>query len=181
MSEPQGVIRANISVPRELKARMEAADKGVNWSSVACSAFQVKLLELDSQKETKNMDEVIARLKAAGELEDREEYQAGRAAGEEWAGKQATPRQLRRLTKGMDDPGYGISGMLEVYVNGMNHGIQHGLCHAISGKEPGCGDAKMFWEVILGDDCAGQIDDLAFAQGFVEGALELWKKVGDQV
>src|SRR5262249_27023394 len=99
MGEPKGVVRTNISLPRELKARMDAAPSSVNWSAVAAQAFEAKLLELESQKEVKSMDDVIARLKAAAELEANEDYQAGFKAGQQWAKEQATPKELRRLAE----------------------------------------------------------------------------------
>src|SRR5260370_41740506 len=97
MGDSQGVIRVNISVPRELKARMDAAPAKANWSAVACRAFEDKLLELESTKEVTTMDEVIARLKAADEMEAKEQYQEGLEAGRGWEKEIASPRQVRRL------------------------------------------------------------------------------------
>jgi hypothetical protein len=102
MSE-SGVIRTNISLPRELKARMDRV-QGVNWSAVASEAFERKLLELASKREVKGMNDVIARLKAAAELEANEDYQDGHQRGEKWATEKATPRQLRRLQALAADP-----------------------------------------------------------------------------
>ena len=57
-----------ISVPRDLKARMDKVSASVNWSQVAAQAFEAKLLELESKKEVSGMDDVIARLRAAAEI-----------------------------------------------------------------------------------------------------------------
>src|SRR5262249_33698927 len=97
MADAQGVIRTNISVPRDLKARMDAVAERINWSAIATEAFRAKLLELESKQEVDKMDEVIARLRAADELDCREDYRAGRDAGETWARKAARPKQLRSL------------------------------------------------------------------------------------
>ena len=70
---------------------------GVNWSAVASDAFETKLLELASKREVKGMDDTIARLKAAAQLEANQDYQQGHQMGEQWAMEKATPRQLRRL------------------------------------------------------------------------------------
>ncbi len=48
MDEQQGATRTNISLPRELKARMDQVKEPVNWSAVAGKAFEAKLLELES-------------------------------------------------------------------------------------------------------------------------------------
>jgi hypothetical protein len=98
-----GVVRSNISVPRELKARMDRV-KGVNWSAVASDAFETKLLELASKREVKGLDDTIARLKAAAQLEANQDYQEGHRMGEKWAMEKATPRQLRRLQALAADP-----------------------------------------------------------------------------
>ena len=42
--------RTTISVPSELKARMDAVDESVNWSAVACQAFELKLAEITKRK-----------------------------------------------------------------------------------------------------------------------------------
>src|SRR5205809_1051596 len=96
MAEP-GATRTNISLPRDLKARMDAVTEPVNWSAVAAQAFEAKLAELNARKEGATMEDVIARLKAADALDNKTEFQAGLKNGESWAEKTARPRQLRRL------------------------------------------------------------------------------------
>src|SRR4051812_13093986 len=58
-------IRTNISVPQELKARMEAVAEPVNWSSVACEAFESKLAEITARRGARDMREAIERLRAS--------------------------------------------------------------------------------------------------------------------
>src|SRR5690348_8820163 len=99
MGDPVNVVRMTISVPREVKEAMDATTAKVNWSAIATKAFQAELLALQSERQAKTMDEVVARLKAAAEIEANEDYQAGHSAGETWAKEDATPKQLRRLEK----------------------------------------------------------------------------------
>jgi hypothetical protein len=177
MSETQGVIRTNISVPRELKARMDAVAERVNWSATAAEAFEAKLLALASTREVKGMDEVIARLKAADDLDSKEEYQAGREAGETWAREDARPKELRALARLAEaEPRFGIEGQLGIYANGMNRGIAWGLCEDLYPHEE-CRDVTTFWESILGDGGEDLIENHHFALGFCEGALDVWEKV----
>jgi hypothetical protein len=175
MGEPVNVVRMTISVPRELKERMEAAKESVNWSAVAARAFEGKLLELQSQREAKNMNEVVARLKAADELERSEEYQAGRTAGEAWAKEAATPRQLRRLVALAEDQ-YGITGHLHIFADSMNRGIGHGLADVMNPGQEFNLDSEGFWIRVLGDD-RQRIEDEDFARGFVDAAREVWEAV----
>jgi hypothetical protein len=180
--EAQNVVRMNISVARDLKARMDAASASVNWSAVASAAFGAKLLELDGEKETATMDDVIARLKAADEADNNEQRQRGVAAGARWAKDYARPRQLRRLHKEAVDAQHGLDYELGVFDNGMNQGIAVGLYGVILGAEDfDRDDAKNFWQEAIGDDGHELMDDFDFASGFCDGALDVWEKVADKL
>jgi hypothetical protein len=175
MGETQGVIRMNVSVRRELKARMDAVASSVNWSAVASQAFEAKLLQLASQKETGKMRDVIERLKAAAELEANKDYQEGFQAGQTWAKKDATPKQLRRLAKYIEDwpaldwwEGDGVVNALALTI--LN----------LSRDESDQGTLDAFWEGALGD-LAPRISDLDFLRGFSEGAMDVWGQVWDKL
>src|SRR5438067_2084091 len=114
MSEQDGVIRVNISVPRKLKAEMESAPEPTNWSAIACEAFQSHLLGLKSRREAKTMDEVIARMRAADELEQNQRYQAGHGAGDFWARRKARPSELRAMQKWLDSSQDSLEDLLAV-------------------------------------------------------------------
>ncbi len=178
MGEAVNVVRMTISVPRDLKADMDDVSTPVNWSAAAVGAFRVKLRELASVKETTTMDDVIARLKAADENDSNEQRQEGKEAGELWARDDARPRQLRRLLALDHLNGEGIDYHLGVYDNGMNHGIAWGLyAWLFNGDDFGNGDIDSFWEGAIGDGGREKIDDIDYASGFCEGALEVWEKV----
>jgi hypothetical protein len=59
-------------------------------------------LAWNDKKGGEKMEDVVARMKAAQELEANESYQKGREAGESWARDNATPKQLRRLRSYVD-------------------------------------------------------------------------------
>src|SRR5262245_15860587 len=158
----QGVIRTNISVPRKLKARMDAAAERVNWSAVAAEAFEAKLLELESRKGVRGMDEVIARLKAAAEFEKNEAVQAGLDAGRGWAMRQATPKELKRLEK------------LIVWTRWLRVRDARQPWIALVGVIQGDKDihamtAQAFWKAVLGET-SQEPNDVDFLEGFVKGA-----------
>ena len=50
-----GYTRTTISVPADLKGRMNKVKEDVNWSALACQAFQGKLAEIAAKKERKTM------------------------------------------------------------------------------------------------------------------------------
>ena len=73
--------RTTITVPADLKARMEAIEEPVNWSALACQAFEHKLAEMIKQGGPKNMTDVVARLRASKDRLESEQYQAGQEPG----------------------------------------------------------------------------------------------------
>jgi hypothetical protein len=169
----QGVIRMNISVPRELKARMDA-EEGVNWSAVASGAFEGKLLEVASKKGVEDMDDVVARMKAAEQLESKEDYKAGFDAGQAWAKETATPKELRRVEKYIDRVA------AEPTVNWWElegtWGPSFFVWVAWPDRKGDEDAAESFWEQALGDD-AERIKDPDFLRGFGDGAMDIWAKV----
>jgi hypothetical protein len=163
------VIRMNVSVPRDLKARMDNTKESVNWSGVAAQAFEGKLLEIKSRKGGKEMNEVIARLKAAAELEANRLYQAGFKAGQDWASEKATPKQLRRLAEyAADDESREGHWASEALVSAVWPDPEDKLSQSAP---------EDFWRHALGDKAAELVEDDDFHRGFVEGALDLWRRV----
>jgi hypothetical protein len=183
MSE-SGVVRTNISVPRELKARMDKVKAPPNWSAIAADAFWRKLLELESQKEVSNLDDVIARLKAANELESNQSYQDGVAAGKTWTEQKAAPRELRALANLSEEAERDSrAGDFFLTTYESSQGIAQGLYEGLHPryKDIHWVDVEGFWEYVLGDGGRDLIEDVDFARGFCTGALEVWKKVEDKI
>src|SRR5437879_3439244 len=54
MAKPRS-FRTTITVPADLKRRMDAVDEEINWSALAASAFEAKLAEIAKKKELKKM------------------------------------------------------------------------------------------------------------------------------
>lgn len=179
MGKSKGVIRANISLPRDLKKQMDETKVPVNWSAVAVEAFKTKLKELESEKETKSMDDVIARMKAAQELDDSEDHQEGMEAGENWARQEARPKELRRLVAYMTaSQEYSAAHVVGMWENGMNKGSAWGLYEALTGRmDSDYSDMEAFWEGALGENWRDLLLEQMFAIGFIKGALETWNKV----
>jgi len=178
----KGVTRMNISVTRDLKARMDALKAPPNWSAIAAQAFQAKLLELASKKETTSMKDVIERLQAAKELDANNDYQAGLKAGREWAEKEASPKQLQRVTdyvESSDQDGFNWWDSEAAWLAPFGAADNFALAALGVGRDDRDAPAE-FWEQVLGDD-ACLIKDDDFFHGFGDGAAEVWNEVKGQV
>lgn len=165
--------RTTITVPCELKKRMKSVGDYVNWSAVACKAFDAKLQELVQQETIESLDQVVERLrKLNAERDDSEDRRGGFDAGKRWAMNRATPAQLASLETFRNE--VSESEWRELF----NHraGVRK-LTRCLMQEEPGRGRARMFWREVL--DEKPEAPD--FFAGFAEGALEIWKAVKDRL
>ncbi|TWU39078.1 hypothetical protein Q31b_41600 [Novipirellula aureliae] len=92
--------RTTITVPCELKKRMKRAGSLLNWSAIACEAFETKLEEIGPFEEITSIDGAVRRLKASTESEPATEAvhsESGAAAGRHWALNLANAEQLSAL------------------------------------------------------------------------------------
>src|SRR3954447_17485852 len=90
-------MRTSISVPPDLKARMDAVAEPVNWSAVACRAFESELAEIVKRKGVRDMKDVIQRLRASKRQSDDGLYHRRNDAGVERAKDKAEALHLERL------------------------------------------------------------------------------------
>jgi hypothetical protein len=187
VSEKAGVVRVTISVPREVKAEMDAVAGTTNWSAIATAAFRVRLLSLASQKEAVSMKDVIARMKAAETQDRNEEYLAGRNAGESWVKEHARPRQLRALSgvlQGSEMTGE-MAFVAQIGVLGSMNGFPFQLYVVMNSiQDPDKVETKgieAFWKEVCGDDPSDRRRSAGFAWGFAERAVELWTEIKDEL
>src|SRR5262245_7258555 len=89
--------RTTISVPPELKAKMDAVTDEINWSALACRAFEDKLADLVAKQVMRDRQDVITRLRASKRRTEDEHYQEGQKAGRAWAEATAEAGELQRL------------------------------------------------------------------------------------
>ncbi len=168
--------RTTITVPCDLKQRMKSVGDYVNWSSVACKAFDAKLQDLVQQEEVENLDQVVERLrKLNAERTESETSKAGTEAGKHWAMNRATPAQLETLENFRDE--MSASQWRELFqhrkgVRELTHCLMHG-----GDRAPRRGGGRMFWRQILDE----RPDNPDFFAGFADGAIEVWRAVKDRV
>jgi hypothetical protein len=183
------IFRTTISVPVDLKERMDAVKDQVNWSAIAVRAFEQKLAEIASRKKKKTMDDMIQRLRGWIIQRQNEDYQAGHEDSQEWGKHSAGVRDLERVEKLVLD-------VNRIYEGGLGQFLRE--CAALAGVAgaytvgervyfqmfPEHQDdhtaAASFWEAALGND-SGKTENPDFVRGFIEGAKELWDTVKDRL
>jgi hypothetical protein len=160
----------NISVPDDLKARIDKVREDVNWSSIACRAFEQKLGEIASRKERKTMVDVIQRLRASKQRYENEFFREGARIGAKWAKEQAEVRELRNLDR------FYQSHRKESF----NADI---LAAAIRPEsERGIGARDHFWRAVGADTAiVREYENGDWLSGFAEGVLNVWDDVKDKI
>ena len=178
-------IRTTVSIPRDLKRRMDKVAEDVNWSALACQAFQEKLAEIAARKEEKTMDDVVERLRASKRKMDSEEYQHGYENGRAWANDTAEAAELERLEsleEGLkNQPVYGWEFFFDSQAHPNSaYSTAEDLYFALQPNDQEDRDrdaAKDFWESAAGDS---ELSD-SYVRGFAEGALQVWRQVKPQL
>jgi hypothetical protein len=163
MADEHKSARTTISVPHHLKAQMEAVTEPVNWSALACRAFEAKLAEIAAKKEQKGMDDIVTRLRASKRRVEDEHYQQGDATGREWVKDQAEADELMCLERWKAKIGWewdrlftdDLVAELVVFAVWPEHDGDRGM-------------ANHFWEEVLGDDTSAA-DDPQFVKGLSKG------------
>jgi hypothetical protein len=156
--------RTTITVPPDLKARMDAVDEPVNWSALACQAFEQRLAEITKRKVITNMTDVVNRLRASKRTFEDHKYQEGHDAGKRWASNNAEAAELMRLAAW--------------------HHLHQPHCgpvdftSAVWPEHEGDTDiADAFWYPHADD----RSPTGAFVRGFADGALAIWDEVKDKL
>jgi hypothetical protein len=166
--------RTTITVPADLKARMEVVAETVNWSAIACSAFEQKLGEITKRKGAKDMKEVIDRLRASKQKHESDQYKEGHEAGREWAKNEAEAGELIRLEKLHDACSPAEWGQFFWTSDRDAYGAAELFVFKIWPDDDGDRDAaRNFWD---GQGHEEYPDD-DFVRAFAEGALEIWGHV----
>ena len=182
MAEEAKYARTTISVPPDLKRRMEAVEEAVNWSAVACRAFEAKVGEIASRKERKTMDDVIARLRASKQREDDADYREGEAEGRHWAANHASAHALIRLERFREWNGPAWRVLFDSYK------------YSTTPAERLAGILLPPQEVAMSYNRSAELefwdnttpvrrmpDTESFVRGFADGALAVWLEVKDHV
>jgi hypothetical protein len=171
-------FRQTVSIPMDLKRRMDRAAEPVNWSAEAAKAFEAKLAEIASRKEMKDMSDVVQRLRASKATMENEDFQEGYAAGKVWAEQDADARDLTNLDAFRTRVG---NDWEACFVGSDSYSPAAHLADTITGEDLDRGDITEFWERALGAADAQKSYHGEFLRGFAEGALAVWDEVEGQL
>lgn len=195
MPKRPGSFRTTISVPADLKRRMDAVKQPVNWSALACRAFEEKVTDIAAKKEKNDMADIIIRLRASKQRGANALYQEGHADGRRWASEQAQYDDLVRLeelhikkgnSREWDD--FFNKGHMDFP---RAHALMRIICPLVRAPGGDLGDihfdvdgwhmvCKDFWKSFVGDD-EFKIEEPSYVRGFAEGALAVWSEVKDKL
>jgi hypothetical protein len=171
----------SIYVPINIKAKMDKVKEPVNWSALACRAFEDKLAEIASRKENKTMSDVVQRLRATLRKQKSVDYQVGYGVGRAWAERVADVAELFRLDKlrrecpneYARDWSKGWQSLFDDNVD-----MRLKIAETIKGQKLDIAEMRDFWDQTLDDYDTVSGDHV---HGFADGALALWDSVKDEV
>jgi hypothetical protein len=171
------MARTTISIPDNLKKRMDKVREPVNWSAIAANAFELKLGEIARKQQEKTVEAVVQRLRAS-KLQSLSRIEAeGREVGIEWAKKYAEWNELERVAQinsdewfsGPPNAPFCWADYLAFEIQGTN---RDELDRSIS---------EDFWYRSLGDSRDKRLDSEEFLGGFVAGAVEVFEEVENKL
>ena len=186
--------RTTITVPVSLKRKMKKFRSRVNWSAVACEAFEQKMEEMGPIEEITSIADAVKRLKNMKEEQpESQTNQNALEAGRHWAMNYATRTQLGAIEALHDK----VSDDWEAYLLSPEGWHELTLCidpdsgdrptrtrrrhRGPRGHEPrgggGPGRSRGVWRAILDQ----RPDSKDFFLGFANGAIEVWKEIKDQL
>ena len=166
------VVRTTISIPEDLKKRMDACRVEMNWSEIAAEAFEQKLGDVAANKQKKTMQDVIQRLKASRKRSEAEESKQGLKLGRKWAETAAEWDELERL-----DEAEGEENHSDLF-NEPHRGGPSFFCSTKDGSDHlDEKDLQGFWRTWGG--IAKPSHD--FVNAFWDGAVQVYREVRDKV
>ena len=155
--------RITVYVPDDLKARMDGAGDDLNWSAITQRAIREAIATHDLKRDPTDMTSVIERLRVSKQRAEEANTASGKECGATWAKNTAEYDELSRV--------WAAASVI-------NTGIDLAYLQRLidPGDEMGYQDWQDFW-ANHGD---GDPND-AFAQGFAEGAHDVFEEVRNQL
>jgi hypothetical protein len=154
--------RVTIYVPDDLKAGIDAAGEAINWSAVAQLAFREAIISHRLRKDPSNMTNVIERLRLSKQRSTEANIASGKECGTKWAELHAEYEELERIHTFALEGAEADQATLHRLIDFEDEMNYH--------------DWEDFWR----DHGDGKQGD-GFAEGFVEGASEVFKEVSGQL
>ena len=163
-------IRTTISILRDLKRRMAKVGEDVNWSALACQAFEEKLAAIAIKKEKTVISDVVVRLRASKRASANQDFREGFACGRSWTELSAEAVELERLQSLWDR---------------LQHEQTHGWEWWFNHGDPRSTADELLSEMSAGNEYDAEIFEGVksneWLRGFAEGALDVWAQVRDHL
>lgn len=162
--------RISVYVSDEMKARMDAAGESVNWSAAAQRAFDTALRETEWRLNMNEIEAAVERLKGSREKFSDLERQRGVTAGRDWGLREAEYPELKAIAEAYRS-GEGRWDLEAVGATAL-------FALGVDGENLADGALTDWWERVQGDHVERLTDE--FAEGFAEGASQVWNEVENQ-
>jgi hypothetical protein len=157
--------RVTLYVTDDLKARMDEVGEAVNWSALAQRAFREAVAIHTLKRNPTDMKQVIERLRASKARTEERSRESGKECGKTWAQQAAEYDELKQ-----------IAGYAKINVAPAPMDLNALQTLIDPEREMDRYQWHDFWQT-HGD---GDPND-AFAEGFIEGAAEVFDEIEDQL
>jgi hypothetical protein len=169
------MARTTISIPDDLKDRMDRVKEDVNWSGIAADAFESKLNDIARKRTEKSMETVIARLRASKIEAGLDLYTLGHKDGIKWASEVAEYAELRRLER------FDVVDMVERFhkrTDSVTWAELVAFSVMANDRRRSHTEARGFWANIVDPKHMDErLKSPEFLRGFVHGAVEVYEQV----
>src|SRR5262245_47426485 len=152
------MARVNVSVPDEMKERMDALGDRVNWSEAARSAFEREIAAA-TMPDDPDIDQVVERLRKTKADSWQAHLKKAREDGREWAKKLASYNQLKKVAR-LKFTGRGYWKQFDEATSDEESGDWGGYFYDHYAERPGEEPVPM------------PADE--FVEAFVEGVRDVW-------
>jgi hypothetical protein len=158
--------RITLYVSADLKTRMDEVGAAESWSGIAQKAFSEAITLRRLRKDPTDMKEVVERLRASKQRSEDRDENHGQGAGAEWARVEAEFDELKRIADHAERGGDRSLDTLRALID--------------PEREMDRSQWAEFWERHGGWNELMTPSD-AFADGFIEGAADVYAQVADQL
>lgn len=182
-------VRMTISVPAELRHQMDAlaAKADVNWSQLACNAYEAAVAKQAGKKDELSLDDLITRVRVSKQQTTDEKYRQGLELGAKWAESFGYEDFLR-----LEDF---VTSLTDVVWKDLantkgSQKISARLLRTLDGGGALSEDAKSNWmaDVPRVSEVGvprGRSQDLhnniPFLRGYCDGAMKIWLQIKDKI
>ena len=170
-------VRTTITVPDGLKRRMDRVS-GVNWSALAAAAFEAELAAIAQRRKGLDMEAIRDRLAASKAASHSSSYKNGHAYGTDWASREATYVDLKRITEFCETQDYDNVFGDSVDWRRSPLGPATYFAQVVLGDDVEASEADELWDAVFGDHASDIKDDTDVFHGLFDAAAAIFRDAG---